>query len=370
MKTLNYSLRYLLKNRGNSLTRLVSLALGLIVALLICSYVGINLSYGRFFPDRERVYMMFEKSAQFGISKAMLQPMAPTLAEVIPQIEAATHHFDRLMQLKVGDIPVDYRYLNVGSDFFTVLDFGVISGDPKRILSDEGLANNEVMISERLATTLFGNNAPLGKILTTTSGGEYVIGGVFRTPPVTNPLGDFDVVSYLRFDPATANWNGDDSYPTYIKLRKGATIEDRWPPVTSHPLPLYGQTAPKHGLYSLPAALPARNPTAPCALPRNRSCGSPPSAFWKRTGTLPENGNSYTAHPAAVPPGESIAFRPCPSPPDHAESILYQHKLSAQYQIQLLFYHFIHPFRKFRFDELFAEQFVIARRPQADVAIP
>ncbi|MBR3702198.1 MAG: FtsX-like permease family protein, partial [Alistipes sp.] len=51
-------------------------------------------------------------------------------------------------------------------------------------------------------------------------------GGVFRTPPVTNPLGDFDVVSYLRFDPATANWNGDDSYPTYIKLRKGATIEE------------------------------------------------------------------------------------------------------------------------------------------------
>ncbi len=226
MKNLNYSLRYLLKNRGNSITRLISLALGLVVSLLICSYVGINLSYGRFFPDRERVYMMFEKSAQFGISKAMLQPMAPTLAEVIPQIEAATHHFDRLMQIKVGDIPVDYRYLNVGSDFFTVLDFGVISGEPKRILSDEGLANNEVMISERLATTLFGNNAPLGKILTTTSGKEYVVGGVFRTPPVTNPLGDFDVVSYLRFDPATANWNGDDSYPTYIKLRKGATIEE------------------------------------------------------------------------------------------------------------------------------------------------
>ena len=63
---------------------------------------------------------------------------------------------DRLMQIKVGDIPVDYQYLNVGSDFFTVLDFGVISGDPKRILSNEGLANNEVMISERLATTLFG----------------------------------------------------------------------------------------------------------------------------------------------------------------------------------------------------------------------
>ncbi len=226
MKNLNYTLRYLLKNRGNSLTRLISLALGLIVALLICSYVGINLSYGRFFPDRERVYKIFEKSAQFGISGSMLQPMAPTLAENIPQIEAATHHYDRMMQVEVGDIPVDYRRLSVGSDFFTVLDFGVISGDPKRILSDEGLANNEVMISERLATTLFGKEEPLGRIMTTTSGNEYVVAGLFRTPPATNPLGDFDVVDYLRFDPATANWNGDDSYPSYFKLRKGATIEE------------------------------------------------------------------------------------------------------------------------------------------------
>ena len=226
MKNFYNSLRYLLKNRGNSATRLLSLSLGLIVSLLICSYVGLNLSYGRFFPDKERVYQMFENSAQFGISHAMLQPMASTLADNIPQIEAATHHFDRLMQIKVGDIPADYRYLNVGGDFFTVLDFGVISGDPKRVLSDAGLANNEVMISERLATTLFGNSVPLGKIITTTSGKEYVVGGVFCTPPVTNPLGDFDVVDYLRFDPATANWNGDDSYPTYIKLRKGATIEE------------------------------------------------------------------------------------------------------------------------------------------------
>lgn len=226
MKNFYHSLRYLLKNRGNSATRLLSLSLGLIVSLLICSYVGLNLSYGRFFPDKERVYQMFENSAQFGISHAMLQPMASTLADNIPQIEAATHHFDRLMQIKVGDIPADYRYLNVGGDFFTVLDFGVISGDPKRVLSDAGLANNEVMISERLATTLFGKNDPLGKIITTTSGKEYVVGGVFCTPPVTNPLGDFDVIDYLPFDPATANWNGDDSYPTYIKLRQGATINE------------------------------------------------------------------------------------------------------------------------------------------------
>ena len=223
MKNLNYSLRYLLKNRGNSITRLISLALGLVVSLLICSYVGINLSYGRFFSDRERVYQIFENSPQFGITGPQLEPVAYTLAENIPSIEAATNYFDRLMQVKLGNSYMDARWLEVSEDFFTVLDFGVLSGDPKHILSREGVANNEVFITERLAELLFGSEDPLGKILPTTQGQEYVVSGIFRTPPVTNPLDDFDIVSFRDYNPTTANWQGDDSYPTFIKLRKGTT---------------------------------------------------------------------------------------------------------------------------------------------------
>lgn len=223
MKNFNYSLRYLLKNRGNSITRLISLALGLVVSLLICSYVGINLSYGRFFTDRERVYQIFENSPQFGITGPQLEPVAYTLAENIPSIEAATNYFDRLMQVKLGNSYMDARWLEVSEDFFTVLDFGVLSGDPKHILSREGVANNEVFITERLAELLFGSEDPLGKIVPTTQGQEYVVSGIFRTPPVTNPLDDFDIVSFRDYNPTTANWQGDDSYPTFIKLREGAT---------------------------------------------------------------------------------------------------------------------------------------------------
>ena len=223
MKNLNYSLRYLLKNRGNSITRLISLALGLVVSLLICSYVGINLSYGRFFTDRERVYQIFENSPQFGITGPQLEPVAYALAENIPSIEAATNYFDRLMQVKLGNSYMDARWLEVSEDFFTVLDFGVLSGDPKHILSREGVANNEVFITERLAELLFGSEDPLGKIVPTTQGQEYVVSGIFRTPPVTNPLDDFDIVSFRDYNPTTANWQGDDSYPTFIKLRKGTT---------------------------------------------------------------------------------------------------------------------------------------------------
>ena len=42
MNTLNYSFRYLANRRGNTLARFVSISLGLLVALLIFSYVGFN----------------------------------------------------------------------------------------------------------------------------------------------------------------------------------------------------------------------------------------------------------------------------------------------------------------------------------------
>lgn len=222
----NYSLRYLWRNRGNSVTRLVSLALGLIVALLICSYVGINLSYGRFFPDRERVYQVFMKSSMADFSsQGMLEPMAFTLAEEVPSIEMTTNLLKESMQVNMGNDVIKSRRLKVSSDFFKVLDFGVISGDVERVLSNEGLANNEVMISERLSDKVFGKNDPLGKIITINEE-EHVVAGVFNTPPVTNPIVDFDIVSWLKFDPQTLDWNGGDNYPTYIKLNKGATIDE------------------------------------------------------------------------------------------------------------------------------------------------
>ena len=222
----NYSLRYLWRNRGNSVTRLVSLVLGLIVALLICSYVGINLSYGRFFPDRERVYQVFMKSSMADFSsQGMLEPMAFTLAEEVPSIEMTTNLLKESVQVNMGNDAIKSRRLKVSSDFFKVLDFGVISGDVERVLSNEGLANNEVMISERLSDKVFGKNDPLGKIITINEE-EHVVAGVFNTPPVTNPIVDFDIVSWLKFDPQTLDWNGGDNYPTYIKLNKGATIDE------------------------------------------------------------------------------------------------------------------------------------------------
>lgn len=223
MKSLKYSLSYLGKNRGNMVARLLSLSLGVAVAMLIFSYVGFVLTYDRFLPDRDRIYQVWTQSPQFGMSNKMFLPMAPSLKEDMPQIESAVHLVGRTYQIESGGETYDVSGLLVGTEFFDVLDFGVVSGDPHRILSAEG--RGTAMISERLARKLFGHDDPLGQQLMNEGREAITVGGVFRTPPANNSLGSFDMLMWLPYDPADGSgWNGGDSYPSYIKLVEGADI--------------------------------------------------------------------------------------------------------------------------------------------------
>ena len=225
----NYSFRYLWNHRGDSFTRVVSLSLGLIVALLIFSYVGLKLSYNRFLPDKERVYQVWTISPQFSGNEAntqMVLPLAPNMANDIPQIEAATHYIDNLLQINHKGNNFDVAMYKVNTDFFEVLDFGMISGDVRHVLSEEGRAAKEVLISKRLSDLLFDDEDPLGKTIETTNENKYVVGGVFKTPPVNNTIGQFDMLYYINYNTDDYIWTGSDLYPTYIKIREGNDIAE------------------------------------------------------------------------------------------------------------------------------------------------
>ena len=229
MNTLNYSFRYLANRRGNTLARFVSISLGLLVALLIFSYVGFNLSYDRCFPDRDRIYSVWQYSPKLGYKNEISISLAEAMAAEIPQIEALSFFESSSDPGTISFNNQDYNYegsivLWDNKSLFDVFGIEVISGDA------ELLDWRSIMISHRLAEKVFGNEDPLGKILPNTIvDEECTICGVFAETPVNTSLGSFDII---RYNSLLRVWKGQQidnwglSGPTYFKLRDGARIED------------------------------------------------------------------------------------------------------------------------------------------------
>ena len=196
MNTLNYSFRYLANRRGNTLARFVSISLGLLVALLIFSYVGFNLSYDRCFPDRDRIYSVWQYSPKLGYKNEISISLAEAMAAEIPQIEALSFFATNPDPDVITYDNKDYIYngsitLWENKKLLDVFGIEVISGDA------ELLDWRSIMISRRFAEKVFGNEDPLGKILTNTIvDEECTICGVFAETPVNTSLGSFDIIRY------------------------------------------------------------------------------------------------------------------------------------------------------------------------------
>lgn len=224
MKNAIYSFRYLLKARGSNITRTISLALGLIVGITIFSYVNYQLTYNRNFPDKERIYQMFtwyNATGLEGASDYLTAPVAPAMAEEIPQIESATRFLNNSPECIRNEYVFKLKGVAADTCFFDVLDYGVILGNPKEILRAPG----KVMLSQSAAGKIFEGEDPIGKILEI-SGKEVVVSGIFSDPPLNNNLGELEIITPLaEFNPGTY-FDSQDSYPTYIKIKPETRITD------------------------------------------------------------------------------------------------------------------------------------------------
>lgn len=223
MENLRFAFRYLMKMRGNNLIRILSLSLGLSVALLLFSYAHYRLTSDRCFRDGERIWQIWSVSDRFGFSSMLNAPIAPALAAEIPQIEAATRIFGpQSDDVVLDEHAFEARYILADTSFFAVLGFDVLRGDPKEILRHE----EQAMLSEGLARRIFGDEDPVGRQILFKGNRPLTVGGIFRDPPANQHLGKFNMLLSFEVAERTMNtdWRGGDSFPSYVKLHPGADI--------------------------------------------------------------------------------------------------------------------------------------------------
>ena len=230
IRFLKLAARHALRFRTYSLINIGGLAVGLASAIAILLFVAEEFSYDQFHDRSENVYRMINITQRTNGTQphAAGSPLlAPSLMADFAEVDAAVRlrHADDVL-VRVGDKKFyENKVFYADSNFFKVLSFHLQQGDEKTALKEI----NSAVITDAFAQKFFDGENPIGKLI-------QVNDLTLKITGVTAPTGkshfQFDMlISFETFTvpagyPVTLQSWGWTSFPTYVRLKDGATRED------------------------------------------------------------------------------------------------------------------------------------------------
>ena len=227
MKNFNMALRSLFKKGRSNGIKILALAVGLAMGLVLVAKVCFERSYDNFYPDNERIYLVKSDLNRDGKKDSWGQvsgAIAPGMKAEVPGVEFATR-YTRIGENNELIMTPEEQYLTAtlllaDTSFFDIFPRPLLVGDPKDVLARPGY----VMISRSLAEKMGGVGNAVGKtfVRDANHGSPFTIGGVFEDIPENSHL-RYDAVASLATMPewSTTNWLGNDRYIAYVKLLPG-----------------------------------------------------------------------------------------------------------------------------------------------------
>lgn len=222
--------RNLKKHTGFSLINVLGLGASMSVCLLIILFLIDQRSYDRFHSKSDRIVRVTIDFKSPSNNESSLYATTPaSLAEKLsmdyPEVEKALQirgNYDG--EFKHGEKVIPLQGFYADSDFLSVFDFKLISGDRATALNEPG----QVLLTPESAQKLFGDEAALGKTITGLGDRDYVVSGVVNDDVRTHF--NFEIIaSHKTLEANTASqemlnsWTSSiyDSY-TYLLMKKGA----------------------------------------------------------------------------------------------------------------------------------------------------
>ena len=227
MKQLYYVIRTLLRGSGSNIIKILSLALGLIMSILLFARVAFEQSFDKCFKEYDNLYQIFSVFSTHGQTfdpqDRNCGPVAGAILENFPkEVEAATSYCDWMgAPLYNGSVRFDARKLVADSLFFKTMGIEVLSGIPEKELMQKDV----IFLSDRLARKMFDKENPIGKVITYNKDIELTVKGTFADIPENSTVRPEAVVSLPTIwtrNWGNYSWRGGDSWLAFIRFRPGA----------------------------------------------------------------------------------------------------------------------------------------------------
>lgn len=250
---LKVTLRKVRQNKAYSVINIVGLATGITCCLFILLYVHFELSFENFHKDINRIYIVGQdRKSEAGreLVGGNFPLLAPTLKDRYHQVEAAGRiNQGWISQVKYkNNIFKEEALWDADPGIFEVLTIPFIQGNPKTALERP----NTAVMTELYANKYFGDEDPLGKLLTIGEK-EYEVTGI-----VQNPLPNTDFRYKIIKSWKTVEMEEDDHWRTWhpgiaataclIKLSKGIDAVDFQEQIQKIPYEFCGEELDKRGL--------------------------------------------------------------------------------------------------------------------------
>jgi len=218
--------RNLLRNKVFSVINITGLAIGMAAALLIFIWVQNELSYDRFYANESSLYKLYLRQNNNGniyTGDITTGPMGKTLKQDFPEVKSTSRIYWTIERLfNYGDKSIKAKGNDVDKSFLSIFSFPLLKGNASNAL--EG--TNSIVITEDLASKLFGTKDPINKIITVDNKDSYKVTGVLKNLP-DNTQFDFNYLVSLSANENTYGNTWDNyTYNTYVQLEPNTSVND------------------------------------------------------------------------------------------------------------------------------------------------
>ncbi len=225
---IKFTLRNLRKQKIYSLINISGLALGMACFLLISLFIQFQFSFDQFQKNKDNIYLIYREGGVEGRIERRANigaPLAPLLLQNFPEIKNAVRFSFFSGVVHYQQKWFTERLIFSDPSLFSVFSFSLKVGDVKTALNEPF----SIILSEDMASKYFGDENPVGKILSFKTGWadkkfDFKVMGVLNKIPENSHL-QFDfLASYeslhtmMNPDWLTNHW--DSATLTYIQLRE------------------------------------------------------------------------------------------------------------------------------------------------------
>ena len=203
---LKIALRTLSRHKLFSFINIFGLALSMSVCMIVMLRLKDQLGYDKFHPNAERTYRILsevqnQKGDKFTMASTPL-PLRQFLENSV-QIYPSFHE-------KTNSILVNGAFTD--GAFFKVFGFSLSAGNKQTALSSP----NCIVLTSQTAAKLFGDENPIGKVLSFEKSGSFIVTGVLENKGKSHLNYD----AYLSTAATSNTWDSFDQSYTYVQLNK------------------------------------------------------------------------------------------------------------------------------------------------------